>query len=269
MLLSDLHIHSRFSPGCTEDVEKICRKAIQRGLYSIAFTERLDILPGDNPDESGYMGREAERRPYMAIIREKYRDKLDVLYGLELGTPQFNRPYVEDFLRQRDFDVILGAAHHLPDGRDILSLPFETREDVDAALQAYFETMLGVVRMGRTNVIAHLTYPLRALGAFSDSVSLDAYYPALDPILKTAAQRGMALEISTHGLRNWQQSLEPDAQLIRRFRLFGGDLVSIGSDAYTVEEVGAGVEEAIEFASEMGFTYITVFKNGRAEPQRI
>ena len=44
------------------------------------------------------------------------------------------------------------------------------------------------------------------------------------------------------------------------FKELGGEIITIGSDAHTVEDLGAGIADGIKIAEEAGFKYISYFK---------
>ena len=86
MFLCDYHTHTRFSfdgdPAATHDA--MCRRALEVGLSDIAFTDHCDIngeveklydFPFD-PDTSWNAMMEA---------KEKYKGRLNVVCGIELG----------------------------------------------------------------------------------------------------------------------------------------------------------------------------------------
>ena len=86
MFLCDYHTHTRFSfdgdPAATHDA--MCRRALEVGLQSIAFTDHCDIngeverlydFPFD-PDGSWNA---------MMEVKEKYKGRLNVVCGIELG----------------------------------------------------------------------------------------------------------------------------------------------------------------------------------------
>ena len=50
------------------------------------------------------------------------------------------------------------------------------------------------------------------------------------------------------------------------YRSLGGELVTIGSDAHKVSDIGAGIKRGEELLRECGFKYITLFKERKASP---
>ena len=72
-------------------------------------------------------------------------------------------------------------------------------------------------------------------------------------MLSQLAQRDKALEINTRRL------VTPDAReallpVYHRFRELGGRLVTIGSDAHNAQDIGRGMDIALEMAAVCGLT---------------
>ena len=73
--------------------------------------------------------------------------------------------------------------------------------------------------------------------------------------------KGKGIEINTSGLRNPKiKETFPSLKYVKMFRELGGEIISIGSDAHTVEDLGTGTLEGIKLAEEAGFRYIAYFK---------
>jgi histidinol-phosphatase (PHP family) len=79
------------------------------------------------------------------------------------------------------------------------------------------------------------------------------------------ADKGIALEINTSGLRQPMGVTLPDLELVRRFREPGGEMITVGSDAHFPVHVGANIKDGIQVAKQAGFRHIAVFREGKAE----
>ena len=53
----------------------------------------------------------------------------------------------------------------------------------------------------------------------------------------------------------------PDENILIRYRQLGGKYVTVGSDAHSPDDIGAGIKKGIEKAQKCGFGQITVFIN--------
>lgn len=75
------------------------------------------------------------------------------------------------------------------------------------------------------------------------------------------AQNGKGLEINTSGIRQGFGDTFPNLKYVKLFYEMGGEIISIGSDSHTVEDIGANVAEGIETARAAGFTRIAYYIN--------
>ena len=132
---------------------------------------------------------------------------------------------------------------------------------MDVILTRYFEEILELCQWGQFDSLAHLTYPLRYItGQYHIPVDLSRYDSIIDEILRTLAQKGLGLEINTAGLRREIGQTAPTLPYIKRFRQLGGEILTFGSDAHRAQDLGAGLDTAIEMAKEAGFSYFAFFK---------
>ena len=52
----------------------------------------------------------------------------------------------------------------------------------------------------------------------------------------------------------------PSADIFRRFRELGGEIVTLGSDSHHVSTLGSGIQEARELLRAAGFSHYTLFR---------
>ena len=109
--------------------------------------------------------------------------------------------------------------------------------------------------------MAHITYPIRYMnGKHHLGVDLSRMDDLIDLTLRTLAQNGRALEINTSGLRGTIGETSPTLKYVKRFRELGGEYVTLGSDAHAAEDLGEGIQQAMELACQAGFSYFTFYK---------
>ena len=77
------------------------------------------------------------------------------------------------------------------------------------------------------------------------------------------AERNIALEINTAGLRRINQ-FYPGPLIIKYAREQGVNLITIGSDAHRVEDLGKGIAEGMKYAKSFGFE--AVYKFNKKQP---
>ena len=132
---------------------------------------------------------------------------------------------------------------------------------IDKLLKQYFDEIIEMLKWGKFDVLAHLTYPLRYFYSKSNlDIDLDKFKDQIDEILTLAAKKGKALEINTAALRQPLNKLSPEVDIIKRFKELGGKYVSVGSDAHYAEHLSADIDMAYSAALEAGFDSITFFQ---------
>lgn len=248
-MIADRHLHTKYSTDCAEEPENCIRRAIRLGMPEITFTDHYDI---DFPDGLFVFDADAYFRELTAL-KEKYAAQIRVKIGVELGLKTDISGKIKAFLDKYPFEYVIGSIH-LVDNMD----PYERRRfDMpdEAFYRKYFETGLECLRAcSGFDVFGHLDYVVRYGYHRDETYSYAANADVLDEILKELVRRGIALEINTAGLRKGLKYVHPYPDVLRRYKELGGRKLSLGSDAHTAEDVGAGFAEALSYIREYGFS---------------
>ncbi len=258
MKLYDLHVHSCYSHDVKEKgntgIDALCKRALETGLSGIAFSDHFDA-------DHQYAGihlldNEGVRRDVMAA-KEKYPE-LCVICSVEIAQQMYYQGFCCDLMKKYDYDMIISSDHILEADSDKVTSLMHFDEYEDATVRGFFETYLRELTYTAKHcdfdVLAHLTYPLRYLKRYGkDHVApiekdLDAY----DEIMKTIIHRGIAFEVNTSGLRQGHGETFPNDLLIKRYLAFGGELITVGSDSHTWEDIGADVKTVTEKLASLG-----------------
>lgn len=263
MKICDLHIHSNNSFDAKSSVDKICKTAIERNLYAVAVTDHCEapfIKCGENCEFGSFDKKIPQSISDTLCAKEKYRSRLKVLCGIELGEPVHDMSCTEHALAYGDFDFILASVHNLRGMEDFYYLDF-SKLDMDRILNMYFDELIETASFKYFDSLAHLTYPLRYIKNATGSVpSLAPYQNKIDEIYKILIQNNKALEINVSGFFKGLDCSLPDKEQIKRFKELGGQFITIGTDAHESEFVGKGIEKGIELAKSCGFKHYTIFE---------
>jgi histidinol-phosphatase (PHP family) len=209
---------------------------------------------------------------------EQARDDLDAYCEfvrttpLRLGIEVDFVPGAEDrtanLIDERDLDYVIGSVHFLGDRavdmegeHDI----WEAEGDPDAVWRRYFETLAEAVRSGLFDVLAHPDL-VKKWGAQRPRPERDPrfYY---EPAVEAIAESGIAVEVSTAGLRKPVGEIYP-APAFARMCVEGGAAFSLSSDAHEPGEIGYAYDRAVDEMREWGVDRIAVFerRERRLEP---
>lgn len=263
MNLFDSHVHSDNSHDGEHSITFLCENAEQKNLMGLCITDHYEL------DQNLAQADLCLRNSFMETgkARQAFDYRLLVMNGIEMGQAIQNKEKAQEILRRYHFDFVLGSLHCIRGMDDFAYIDFSDL-DVDVILTRYFEEILELCQWGQFDSLAHLTYPLRYItGQYHIPVDLSRYDSIIDEILRTLAQKGLGLEINTAGLRREIGQTAPTLPYIKRFRQLGGEILTFGSDAHRAQDLGAGLDTAIEMAKEAGFSYFAFFK--KREPRML
>ena len=271
---SDFHMHSYHSGDSDTPMEDQIRAALSLGLSSVCFTEHLDMdWPYQNtPDlEPGTFDLDlaAYRQEYLRL-RDKYRDRLDIFYGVELGL----QPHLGDRLGaftadHPEFDFILGSTHVSRQMDPYYSIFFEGRTEEEAYRTYFTDSLLSLRAFHQIDSYGHMDYVVRYGPNQDRFYSYERYRDVIDPILDLLLEHDIALEINTAGLSKGLSQCNPCTGIVRRYRQMGGRKITVGADAHAPAAVAAGFDTAAAILTEAGFDTYYTFEGRQAVPHRI
>ena len=260
----DLHIHTSFSPDSNIAPERACRAAYARELKIIGFADHVEFLPEDGAYVDLYDG--AKILAEIERLRERYRDKLEILYGAEVGFIPGKESQIKDFLDSQPLDYAVGSVHYV-DGV-LVSKWVRERELAGKDFAPYFEIVLEAAESGLFQILGHLDYVRKYLFAPQKYIR-EGYEGMVDRILEAAAREGLVIELNTSGWRHATGEPYPDEGILKRFAELGGGLtggvtgVTVGSDAHKDYEVGYAAGQARDLLRRAGFGSVEVFRARR------
>ena len=261
MILTDSHVHSRHSFDGHDEPAALCEAALAAGLSYVCITDHFDS-DGQFQDPEGRM-RE------IAALKERYAGQLRVGHGVEIGEIALVGTAADQLLDSFDFDCVLGSCHVLATGENFAFLPDADFAEKRGWVERYFAELLDLIAWGRFHVLSHITYPLRYMTQ-DGSVTLDDF-PLLElsePVFQAIIDRNLSLELNMSGLRRNSFPM-PHEPLLRRYREMGGQLVTLGSDAHTVDAVGQGMAQGAALLRAAGFTHHSIYVNGQAQHHKL
>lgn len=264
---SDCHLHSSHSGDSRTPMEEMVLRGVSLGLDAMCFTEHHDIGFPDSPDGPGDIFL-LDAAPYLydlARLKEKYAGKLRLLSGVELGLQPEAFRQVCAYARSYEFDLVVGSSH-ICHGRDPYYPAFYEGRTEEAAYREYFESVLeNAKKFSCFDVYGHLDYVVRYGPNGDREYSYEKYRDLLDEILKALIHKGKGLEINTGGMKKGMRDTHPCQDILKRYRELGGEIVTIGSDAHSPEDIAAHFDRASEALAACGFRYYTVFEKRNPE----
>ena len=240
----DFHMHTRVSFDSESDPRAVVARAEEIGLREICFTDHSDYN-SDRSIESNLFSPEVYLKEYSGLSS----DKVKIRHGVEFGLTDWNvgrLSEVSDFI---ELDYVIGSLHFVK-GVD----PYERRywdgRTVEAAFLDYLETTLDCVKKHTDfDCLGHLTYAGKWNKATGPLFYKD-FSEVCDEIMRILAERGKGMEINTSAIDRIGQFM-PERDFLIRFRELGGEIITVGSDAHTVDRIGQYTDRAIALAGEI------------------
>ncbi|TFB21716.1 histidinol-phosphatase HisJ family protein [Filobacillus milosensis] len=257
--MHDYHMHSTFSADCKAPMEKMAEAAVKQGLQSICFTDHIDY---DYPDTSIVFDVDLNKyEEAYQKARRQYEGKLDIRKGIELGIqPHLVKQY-KDLVKANSFDFII-LSMHTTDKKDLHSGRLFEGCTLDEAYEKYYSELLDCVkRFDQFSILGHIDLVTRY--KYEDGVH--HFHEVMEEIFKTIIPRGQGIEINTSGYKYYMNRLLPSKDILQLYYDMGGEIITVGSDAHRPERVGDRIDEAYELLREIGFKYVSTFKNREVE----
>jgi histidinol-phosphatase (PHP family) len=205
---------------------------------------------------------------------EFVRERTDLRLGIEADFVPGGEDRMANLLDERDFDYVLGSVHFLRDRAvdmddgSVWDAGSTGPHSADEVWRRYFQTLAEAARSGLFDILAHPDLvkvwgsadPRRPL----PEGDLRRYY---EIAVEAIAQSGVAVEVSTAGLRKPVREIYP-APAFLAMCVEAGAPVALSSDAHRPQDVGADYERALELLESVGVSELCVFerRTRRLEP---
>jgi len=274
-VLTDYHVHLRpdevaDTPAerffTAANAERYRETAADRGIAELGvaehvyrFTQALDVWDHEFWRECAL----DDLDEYCGFVREE----TDLKLGIEADFVPGREDRIANLLEQRDWDFVVGSVHFLRD-RSLDTEDYSiwgSGESPERIWRRYFDTIAESALSGLYDIIGHPDL-VKVWGDRAPRPDKDLRY-FYEPAVEAFAESGVAVELSTAGLRKpvgEQYPARPYLEMI----LDAGCPIALSSDAHTPEQLGFRYEQALELLDELGVEELAVFerRQRRMEP---
>ena len=253
-----------FTPG---NAERYREAAGERGIEELGvaehvyrFSQALDVWEHPLWREHAVDDLDA----YCAFVREQ----TDLRLGIEADFVAGREDRMAELLEARDWDYVVGSIHflreHAVDHPDFDVWRMRGHEP-DRVWQQYFELLGEAAATGMFDILAHPDL-VKMWGAERPRPSRDPRY-FYDVAMEAIADSGVAVELSTAGLRKPVGEMYPDRAFLEMV-VDAGNPIALSSDAHDPDHLGYEYERAVALLGDLGVTEIAVFerRERRMEP---
>ncbi len=273
-MLTDYHVHlrpddlnARADENFTEErVARYRAVADERGIAELGVSEHVYRFEQALAVWQHPLWREFAIDDLYAYC-EFVRDRTDLRLGIEADFVPGGEDRMANLLDAHDFDYVIGSVHFLREesiDMDDYSV-WDRGHSPEEIWRRYFQTLAQAARSGLFDILAHPDL-VKVWGSDRPRPEGDLrrYY---EPAIEAIAESGVAVEVSTAGLRKRARELYP-AQAFLRMCVDAGAPVALSSDAHRPEDVGADYAQALELLRRVGVSELCVFerRSRRLEP---
>lgn len=260
ILPGDFHNHSTFSDG-KNTAEEMVQKALDLGFSALGFAEHSQTGDPDYMDE----GREAAYAEELTRLKEQYKGKIDLLWGIE-------QDYFSLRPAKKEYDYIIGSVHTIKHNGKIIDVDYslertkrdlaENYTDPYDYVEDYFSHVANLPQVTPMDIIGHLDlltkWQEREL-LFDENHP--RYRAAAEEALKALIPLGIPFEVNCGAMaRGYRTAPYPAKPLLRSIYERGGEII-INGDCHNAESLGFGFDQALKLAKECGFTRTVVLSS--------
>ncbi len=274
-MLTDYHVHLRpDDPAATAErsftaanAENYRTVATERGIAELGVSEHVYRFAQALDVWQHPLWRASARDDLDAYV-EFLRTQTDLKVGIEADFVPGREDRMQTLLEAREWDYVVGSVHFLRD--EAVDHPdfdiWQTRSHrPDEVWNRYFDTLGAAAASGLYDVLAHPDL-VKMWGRERPRPEGDLrrFY---DRAMEGIAESGIAVEVSTAGLRKPVGELYPDRAFLEMV-LDAGNPIALSSDAHVPDQLGAGYEQALEVLDGLGVRELCVFegRERRLEP---
>jgi len=266
-MLTDYHLHLRpDDEGTTyeryftaENVERYLDAAARAGIEELGvsehvyrFRQALDLWSHPLWIENGCDDLDA----YCQFVRAT-----PLRLGIECDYVPGAEERTAAMLEARDFDYVVGSVHFIGEGDAAVDHAgfdvWEGAGDADEIWRRYFEAVAACARSGLFDILAHPDL-VKVWGRARPLPDRDRRF-FYEPAVEAIAESGIAVEVSTAGLRKPIGELYPGREFAAMC-VEAGAAFALSSDAHLPEQVGFEYGRATEFLDALGVGEICVFE---------
>lgn len=258
-MLVDYHIHTFRCGHAVGTVEEYVKEAKKKGIGEFGFSDHLPLywLPEESRDPELAMGW-SELDLYIREVQQAQQDnpELAIKLGIEADFIPGHEEDLERILSSLPLDYILGSVHFL-DGwafDDPGQLEKYNHVNINDLYLKYFEHVQQAAASKLFDIIAHPDL-IKKFG-FKPDLALSGLY--LNTVL-ALKKHDLCIDVNAAGWRYPCGELYPSPEFLTLCYKYGVP-ITLGSDAHKPEQVGEGIERAVQLLKSIGFRQVATFK---------
>jgi histidinol-phosphatase (PHP family) len=268
-MLFDTHIHTKdFSPDARMSYADLITYADGHQPSLLCTTEHYDY-DYPYPDHQLLCDIDLYHKTYMDAKKRYEEDStksFPLLFGIEYGYKENLAAYYDDLSKKYPFDNIICSIHYYENCDFYYEKDRYIYQDGKKAVYGHYLEMMihSLEHCDGFDIVGHFDYITR----YSPYADRKMYYRDFSDIFDTlfalCIQKGKALEFNTRVPVQLKSENHADYMfdpaILRRYRELGGELITLASDAHSMDYMQILFEETKVQMKAAGFHYLVYYK---------
>ncbi len=268
--LIDYHLHTAVTIDGKMSEAQACERVLQRGIREIAFTNHIMHT---EPEYTVSPEAFAVHWEQVQVCQERHPE-LAIRMGLEMDYYEGREAEIAATIEQyetvlgRPLDLILGSVHHLNGiffSTNSAAPAFFANNDVVSLYHDYFILAAKAAQSHLFDVMAHPDLIKKYVGQFAPRVPFEQYQDVVEPYLDAVLASNVGLEMNTKGYKLKVGEAYPTTEMLKLYLAKAKELgkepiITLGSDAHKVDDVGGFILEGASLLKELGQDSVVSFE---------
>lgn len=271
MIHADMHSHTQYSHGAATPA-MMYAAAREKNLGLLGFSEHSPRPEGYNYSHeyreklTRHFGDYIRETTFLKNMAREDKNACQVLVGMEMDWLDGEIEFIKKAISGHDFDFLLGSVHFLDKwGFDDNNAAWAnaSQEECESRYARYFQIWKDMLASGLFHIAAHPDLiKIYSVEQFHVWLQKPESRMIIRDCLKTLRDSGMAMEISSAGLRKPCREIYPAPQIMEMAAEL--DLpISMASDAHCPQDVAFCFEDLAAYAKQFDFRQQTVFAKNK------
>lgn len=252
-MLYDYHMHCSFSADSETPMKDMIEQSINLNLKEICFTDHVDYDIIGNPNVKIDYNRYFEE---LNAYKEKYKDRISIKKGLEMGLQPHLLERCSKEIKEHDFDFVICSIHTI-DRNELYTRDYHKGKTLYEAYEGYYKILFDIVNSYNDySVLGHLDLIKR----YDPTILEDKLFiDYIEAILKKVIENGKGIELNTSSFRYNLPDLMPSTNILKLYKELGGEIITVGSDSHTTEQIATKFDYVNEALKDLGYKYTCRF----------
>ncbi|MCH5166619.1 MAG: PHP domain-containing protein [Erysipelotrichales bacterium] len=242
----DQHVKTSMADGANSCMETYIRNAGIRNVDEITVVDEFNPQDPEPLNVHDY---------YYEYLRFRINQLTTINVGLEVVLSEESKKDITEAVSKYNFDLVVGSTDPTPMSA--------TCED---AYQEYLENVLENIRIYKDEIdVISSQIDMISTATNNPNIDLKPYQNIIDEILKTLIENNIGIEVNSSTFEDSGLINNPSIQILKRYRELGGNIITIGSYACSVDDLSLYFEHVYKVLENLGFQAISQFHKHKPE----